>query len=266
MVLQDTLIVTATLGNRKTLERTIKSVKQIGGLRVKHVIIAPEGVCAELRLMYSTIEIIPEPQSCRGIYGALNYALKRYAKDYNYLSYINDDDFWLPAFNNLFTPLDQNSDIDVVYGRVNFVDEIGGIIGEQTSSPRYKAFGTLLKYKVVLFTQQATLMRSDLFLKLKGFDESFKLVADSNFWLEAVKQNSKFYYYNKVCAAYTIQANQLSANKDLQRNEHTILLSKVESKGNFNLIFEYTIFRLFNSRIYFNRILGFNMWKPSLTK
>ena len=181
--------------------------------------------------------------------------LKSYAKDYKYLAYINDDDFWLPDFKNLFSILDKHDDVDVVYGRVNYVGEYGEFIGEQTSSSRYKSFKALMYHKIILFTQQATLMKSQLFINQGGFDESYKLIADTNFWLKAVESGAKFLYVNKICAGYTIQPSQLSSNGALQQEEHHRMNLLLLKSNLFISNFERYLFRIVNFRIYFNRFL-----------
>jgi len=263
--IKDALIVTATLGNRDTIARTIQSVKNIGGYRVRHIIITPIANFESLKVKYPDSEIILEPSSCRGIYQSLNYVFNKFGKKYQILGFINDDDYWLPEFAKCFKVMDTYTETDVVYGKVIFVNENNKIIGEQTSSPRFKAFGALLTKQVILFTQQATLIRSELFFKLKGFDESYKLIADSDFWLEAIKSNAKFHFLNLHCAAYMIQSNQLSSNKSLQKSEREILLQKVDSKGYVNVLYEYLLFRAYNFPIYLKRFIRLSKLKPTLT-
>ncbi|MDR3651551.1 MAG: glycosyltransferase [Paludibacter sp.] len=256
MQITDTLVVTATLGNRVSLSRTIETVKDIGGKRVKHIIVAPISMCNFIKSTHPYVEILPEPQNTKGIYSALNFALLTFAKDYKYMTYINDDDYWNSDFSKLFAELDDNPNADVVYGRVNYVDESGKIIGEQTSSPRFKAFKALLSENIVLFTQQATLFRTQLFLKLNGFNENYMLVADTDFWLRAIEANTNFKYINQICASYTIQAGQLSSNEILQNEEHRRLMSNVKTNTAIAFI-EKILFRITNMRIYFKRFIKF---------
>jgi len=248
----DILVLTPTLGNRKSIQRTISSVETVGNGRVKHIIIAPFKEVASLQVQFPELEILAEPEDCNGIYAALNFAFKKYSEDYKYVTYINDDDYWLSDFKELFEILDSNAEIDVAYGRVNYVDETGKVIGEQTSSPRYKSFKLLLKCNVVLFTQQATLIRSDLFNKIGGFDESYRLIADTNFWMQAIDLGATLKYKKNICAAYTIQVGQLSSNRKLQKEEHIRLLSGI-SFNQLPLLVELLLFRILNTRIYINR-------------
>lgn len=256
-MLPDTLVVTATLGNRNTLDKTIQSVKEIGGDRVKHILTSPAEKIDVLKAKFPNLEIIPEPNDCKGIYPALNNAIKTYAKDYKYVTFINDDDYWLPDFIKLFEIMDKNNEIEVVYGRTVYVSAEGRTIGEQTSSGRYKAFKALLTKNIILFTQQATLMKSDLFFRVGGFDENYKLVADTKFWAQAIDTGARFYYKNAVCAAYTIQDGQLSSDKTLQSNELQLLNEPMFIFVKGNAKFETFLFRLNNIKIYMTRFLKF---------
>lgn len=253
----DTLVITATLGSRDSLKRTIKSVKENGEGRVKHILTCPRNKSKNLKNKYPLLEVISELEGVNGIYPALNNVISRYAKDYKYVTFINDDDYWLPGFKKLFLTLDENQELEAVYGRTLFVSETNKIIREQTSSSKYKSFKALLARRIVLFTQQATLIKSELFYKVGGFDENYKLIADSKFWAEAIDLKTKFCYINTLAAAYTLQENQLSSDKETQNKEYVKLLKEelFDSVSLFDIIFENLVFRLSNIRIYLKRYL-----------
>jgi hypothetical protein len=250
---QDILVVTATLGNRDSLEKTVQTVAENGRGRVKHIIVAPADKCSLLTIKYPQLEILPEPTDCKSIYIALNYGLMKYADSYEYLTFINDDDYWLPNYIDLITCLDKKKSVDVAYGKVKYVDENGEIIGLQTCSGRYKAFKALLKQGIVLFTQQAVLMRSNVFIEIGGFDEKLKLVSDTKFWLDAINKGFVFQYLNFPCAAYMLQPGQLSSDGKLQKMEHDLLDLSFTEKDFKNIVLEKFLFRMQNIGIYCQR-------------
>ena len=261
----DTLIITATLGDRNSIVRTVESVKFFGKSRVKHVLITPSTSCQKVKALIPELEVLVEPSYCKGIYSALNFSFNKLANDYKYIGFINDDDYWLPNFFKLFDILDRFDDVDVAYGKIHFVNELDEVIGQQSSSYRYKSFKYLLFGNIVLFTQQSTLMRSHVFNKVNGFDESYKLAADTKFWLNAIEMKLKFRFVDAYCAAYTIQANQLSSNKEQQLVEHKLLTHNI--KYNFLRIYlEIFLHRIFNLKIYFNRFFNNKNIKPGLYK
>jgi GT2 family glycosyltransferase len=258
----DTLVITATLGTRESLNRTLSSVRNIGGDRVKHVLVTTKTRYQALKEKYPELDVIIEPDGCAGIFGALNYAFKEEGKKYKYITFINDDDFWLNDFKFLFEKMDSSIDIDVVYGRVKFVNVFSKDIGVQTSSSRYKVFKKLLVNNVILFTQQATLMRSNVFFRVGGFDERYKLIADTKFWLKAIDCKLNFCYVNKICSGYTIHLDQLSSNKNLQEEEHVNLINEYSITESMSTTIELFLFRISNLHIYLNRLFSFKKNRP----
>lgn len=252
---QDILVLTATLGERATLDRTVESVRVIGGDRVKHVIICPQKNIDTIRDKYGDVDCIAEPKGCNGIYAALNYGFNLLGKQFKYLSFINDDDYWLPDFLVLIETITNDNDIDFVYGRVNYVNENNKKIGIQACYPILSAFIPLLQRGVVMFTQQATLIKSSLFFKIGGFDENYKLVADTKFWAQLSMMNVNYRYVNKACCAYMIQSGQLSSDHKLQMEEHARLVNELNYRGRaFMALCRY---RVFNMSVYLKRCFCF---------
>lgn len=249
------LVITATLGDRDTLQRTVDSVRSIGGNDVKHIIIAPKEKIPIIRDKYDNITCIPEPEGKNGIYPALNYAFQTYGRDYRYLTFINDDDYWLPNFRRLINVILSGDTIDLVYGRTAYINQNDIKIGSQTSSGRLHSFISLLQKGIALFTQQATIIKSDLYFQIGGFDEHYKLVADSKFWAQVSLLNIKFKYLNCECAAYMFQDGQLSSDRETQKKEHERLLKEFENvkARKVDLFF----FRMANIQIYIKRFFKY---------
>ena len=239
------LVVTATLGNRSTLERTISTVKNIGNDYVKHVIIAPQQAVFAIKQKYPYIECISENANSNGIFSALNQAFNLYGSNYDYLTFINDDDYWLPDFYYLIDSLQKDSSLDFVYGKVKFVDKNGVKIKNQSCSSQFYSFLPLLRNGIILLTQQATIIRSDYFFLIGGFDEKYKLVADTKFWIELSLLKPRYKYINRQCAAYTIQkGEQLSSDKNTQKVEQENILSSfsdIHVKGDYKILLWYRI-------------------------
>lgn len=246
----DTVIVTPTLGDRPSLKRTVEAVSSIGGARVKHVLVCPPSMTDKLRHQFPKCQIVCEPEKT-GVYGAVNFGLRNSIEGCQYLSYINDDDYWLPNYKNLFSILDRNPNIDLAYGRVNYVDENDGLIFESTSSGNYRAFKSLIGRDVVLFTQQAVLMRSKVYESLQGFDESYRLVADTEFWIRAVEAKFKMAFHDAICAGYMIQSGQLSGDLQLSARETQRIKETHRIANDWRAFVELIRFRVRNVPTYF---------------
>lgn len=114
----DILVLTPTLGNRKSLQKTVSIIKTIGGERIMHIIIAPQKEVRNLQVQFPDVEVLAEPEGCKGIYPALNYGFRKYGRDYKYLTFINDDDYWLPGFKKLIETIEHDNPINLlVMGR-----------------------------------------------------------------------------------------------------------------------------------------------------
>lgn len=248
---QKILVITATLGDRESLRTTIESVRAVGGERVKHVLVCPEERIARIKEKYGDIECLAEPAGRRGIYAALNHGFRTYGEEFDYMTFINDDDHWLPDYAKLIDVITSDKSLDLVYGRTIYVNSDGVKIGSQTSYGNFKAFAPLLHRGIILLTQQATIIRSSLYFRIGGFDESYKLVADTKFWVEASLLDIKYKYVNRECAAYMIQSGQLSSDKTTQGREHERLMTEFPSLK--ELPSEVIRFRLANVVIYLKR-------------
>ena len=255
------LVLTPTLGTRSTLDLTIKNVSRFGEGKCHHVLVAPVNVILGLKEKYH-IDILQENADKKGIYSALNQGFNALLDDYDYLTFINDDDYWLPDFSSLIDSI--TTDVwDMVYARTCYVDEKGAFLTEQTSCPWFSWFGGLLKRKgIVMLTQQATIIKTSLFRQLSGFDTSYKLVADTKFWLEAsMIPDLKVKYIDKVVAAYCVQEGQLSSDANLQQTETERLLKEYPNLQKASFL-QHLTYRLYNWRIYFRRFLRGRMTNP----
>ena len=194
----------------------------------------------------------------------MNYAFNKYGHNYEYLTFINDDDYWLDGYIEIIKLINDNPQIDFVYGKTQYVNENNISIGTQTSSNQFKKFIPLLKSNIVLLTQQATIIKSNLFFKVGGFDENYKLAADTKLWAEISLLNITFKYINKACAAYMAQKEQLSSDKVKQKSEHIRLINEyTHIKKSLSTVLQYRISnifiyikRLFNQKGYINNPLS----------
>ena len=247
------LVLTPTLGNRESLSKTIESVRNIGGDLVKHIIVAPKSQIPSIKNKYGDIECLPELEGKKNIYAAINHGFNTYGKDYEYLTYINDDDYWLPDFKLLINAIGEG--YDFVYGKVNYIlENKNGIIKPMTCSNQFKDFIPLLHCKIVLFTQQATLLKSNLFFEVGGFSEDYKLVSDTKFWADLSLLDIKYKYIPKPCAAYIHQYENLSTlNKELQTIEQIKILEQMPKCSMLKRCLAVLKFRLTNFNIYLSR-------------
>lgn len=250
------LVVTATLGNRPSLARTIENVKRYGGDKVKHVIVAPTSKLDYVKLYYDRdIVCIAEPENKKGIYAALNLAFLTFGRDYDYLTYINDDDYWLPEFGKMIRFVERHPIYDVVYAKTLYVDKNNKIVKKQACTNQFYLFNELFHENVILLTQQTTLVKSNFFFKIGGFDETYKLVADTKFWIQASLMHPKYKYLKKYVSCYTLQEGQLSKDRISQAMEHERLCKEYSSDSLVKRKIALLWYRLCNFNIYAKRLI-----------
>ncbi|MGB5943184.1 MAG: hypothetical protein WBG71_09900 [Leeuwenhoekiella sp.] len=246
------LVVTVSQGRRSSILKTISSVATVNLGDIDHYIVVPRNQLGDFQTTENTF-FIPQPDPDLGLYTTLNRVINDRIAQYEWVTYLNDDDFWLPSFRKLIDTVNQHPQADAIYAKVNFVNTQGNKIAEQTSSPRYTAIKYLYQGDVVLFTQQATLVKSKVFVDQGGFDESYKLIADTDFWIRAIDAGVEFLYLDEPCAAYARHRYQLSNNLPLLEQEKKRLFAQMGSLSEARVLFEKLRFRLYNLKIYAKR-------------
>jgi GT2 family glycosyltransferase len=221
--MKDILIVTPSLGKRESLKLTCRSVAEFGSERVHHVITCPCEARDRISEMVPDVEVVSDDES-RGVYAAVNQVLKKF-RGHQWIGYINDDDYWLSGMEVLVEETKQ-SDLDILYGKVQFVDGENRPMMDSSGSARWKDFPLLAARQIYPFTQQAVLFRAELFQKLGGFDEAFSLLADNDFWIRAIRAGARCQYFSTICAAYQMHAGQLSSDEGKIRAETQRLLNQ----------------------------------------
>ena len=250
------LVVTATLGNRPSLARTIESVKRYGGDRVRHVIVAPASRLDEIKRRYDgDVVFMAEPENKKGVYAALNSAFFAFGRECDYLTYINDDDYWLPEFGAMIRFVEEKPVYDVLYAKTLYVDKNNNVIKKQACTNQFYRFNELFHENVILLTQQTTLVKSDFFFKLGGFDETYKLVADTKFWVQASLMRPSYKYVKKYVSCYTLQPGQLSKDRKTQAMEHERLWKEYPSDNVMKRKMALLWYRLCNLNIYAMRLM-----------
>lgn len=252
MRMEKIVVITPTLGTRDTLERTIETVRTIGGNRVRHVVVCPSAMTEVLSNRYG-VECLAEPAGCRGIYQALNYGFRTLGHDYSYLTFINDDDYWLPDYSRLIDAVDDGQ-VDLVYGKVDF--DMDGRIMDMACSGCYADFIPLLHRRIVLFTQQAAILRSSAFFDVGGFDEHYRLVADTLLWARLSERHLRYRYISRVCARCDMGMGRLSSDAELQRREHDQMMHLLSYYSWLRVGCAVAWFRLLNVPVYLRRIVG----------
>lgn len=200
-------VVIPTLNSECTLDSTILSLVSQRNVNVKVIVVdsGSEDSTLDICDRWQIQVLYAEPGN---IYRAINTGLSKL--DTEWLAYINSDDWLYP--NSLFrlTNYGQRLEADVVYGNCDFVDEEGRFV-YSFASAHPKQLLSLFQAGIFGFAQQGAIFRRSLYESLSGFDETYQLIADADFYFRALKKNVKFArLQNPSAACFRIHENQLS--------------------------------------------------------
>ncbi len=172
-------IVTPTFNSAKTIEATLKSVKNQTYKNYEHIIIdnCSSDSTLEILTQYSEqcpkIKVYSEPDL--GISDAFNKGIIKSSGDI--VAILNSDDFYehSKVFEKVIEILHENSDIDFVHGDINFIDcEYG--------NHRRRPLMCPITYAMP-FNHPTMFIRKSLYQELGLFDIKYKIAMDYEFVL-----------------------------------------------------------------------------------
>jgi hypothetical protein len=252
------LVITPTLGRRASLHRTIQSVRKYGEHSV-HVIVGPQDLRKNLLTLYPWIDFL-EDDSRLGIFHAVNIGLQAYP-NYEFFSFINDDDYWLPGFSTLIKFARANPALSFVYGKTVFSMHQYSRFKSGSFSPFYRHFPALLQFGIPIFTHQSLIVRRH-YLKLLGdqFDLAYPLSADSQMWARFVHHSFPGKGLNVFASVYSLDPGRLSLDRQLLTKDHAQRSSSIsiDSEPFFVSLLRVLLYRLINVPCYLSRMLQFD--------
>jgi glycosyltransferase involved in cell wall biosynthesis len=249
------LIITATRGTGAWFGHTASSVVSLrkSGVNVRWVIVCPIMYVESINKDFPWAECIAENK--RGLYTAINQGVEHAGEGWEWFTYINDDDGFLPDLLESVKLLSAGG-FDVLYGDVIYVDESGRKLGLASVCKTPRFLLNLFSQGIPPFTQQGTLVKREVFQALGGFSTTLKLASDSDFWARALLAGFIFRYEANLVAFYRRRLGQLSDEVGLMEVEvdHIRSTTRVAHKsfGRDNIVV--FIFRLQNIFRIINRI------------
>ena len=136
-----------------------------------------------------------------------------------YLTWISDDNrFREDALEIMAGALDHDSRIDLVYCRIQQIDEKGDLI-DPPATPQHSAFMYCTNIVLACF-----LYRRKVQEVLGGYDEALFLVEDYDFWLRAYRQFS-FKHLKTAPYFYRVHGESLTStrNQEIRERAHRII-------------------------------------------
>jgi len=194
-------IVTPSLNQGRFIEQTILSVLGQEYPNVEHIIVdggSKDNTLSVLKKYEGTYDMQWTSEPDNGMYQAINKGLRRTKGEI--LAYLNADDLYLPWTTRVVSEVfDHHPPVDLVYGDMIRM-KIDGRYGSIIVNPPQQALRTHLRLLTSL-TQPAVFWRRRVFDDLGGFDESFQMAADYDFFLRASRK-SRFLKVDEILAIF----------------------------------------------------------------
>jgi len=174
-------IVTPSFNQAHYLESTIRSVLDQDYLNIEYIIVDGGSIDGSVEIIrrYSDRLAWWVSEKDRGQTDAINKGFAR-AKG-EILAWLNSDDIYeINAVGEAVAFLRDRTEIGLVYGDANFIDETGRIIGcFPAAQTNYKR----LRRGYVHIPQQSAFWRADLWRKVGPLDPSFYFAMDYDLWV-----------------------------------------------------------------------------------
>jgi len=220
------LVITPTLGQSRFLDQTVASVSA-QAVPTLHLLAAPARCLQSLRDRYPGVTVVPDHGPEGGVYGAINAALAAAAviSDWDWFTYINDDDVLLPGCSAALQRHLQSAGADaVLYGDVTAIDRRGQAIALVTTERDPAWFPALLQQGISPLMQQGMLVSRRVVARLGSFDTRYRLCADLDFWLRAYVAGARFCYHPLAVAQFRVHHGQLSSDTALTEWEQAAIV------------------------------------------
>lgn len=176
-----------------TIEKTLLSVANQSYENIEHIIVDGNSKdnTIDICKSYSHIsKILSEPD--KGVYDAFNKGIKLATGDV--IGFLNADD----TFNNENSIQDivdafSNNEIDIVYGNLDYVNEEGKVIRNWISRTHKPG----LAKKAWMPAHPTFYCRKNLYERLGGYNDSFKIAGDFELCLRFLDKNKTQSFYIK---------------------------------------------------------------------
>lgn len=139
------------------------------------------------------------------------------------IGFINGDDRFCPGTaHRVLDYFASHPEIDLVYGKVKWIDEAGAVTGHHAGSI-HDLHDALDIYRVwwgrKQWVQPEVFFRRSLFEKVGEFDTGYHLAFDFDFWVRCFLKGARVAHIPDFCAEFRIHARQKSSQAKLAARE-----------------------------------------------
>lgn len=210
-------IITVCLNSNRTIEQTIQSVIGQKYDNCEYIVIDGGSTDGSLEILdhykeYITT-IISEPDN--GIYDAMNKGIALATGDI--IGILNSDDWYEPRILDKVRRCFQESDADVIYGRLNVFKENG-----ENETAKESAIEKI-RYEMTI-PHPTVFVKKDIYEKYGVFELEYKISADYELMLRFYTKGVKFVYLNDVITNF--RRGGISGRQGKRAEEETLRIAR----------------------------------------
>jgi hypothetical protein len=250
------LIVTPTLGTSAYLDETVRGVLALP-VPFLHVMVTPAPMVEPLLARYPHATVLADAGKAAGLYGAINVALRSSGDDWEWFTYINDDDELGPGFGQMALEHFARANPEpVVYGDVRIIDDEGQTISFLPLERNLAHIPPLLRAGISPLNQQGMLFHRSIVTELAAFDLRYRICADLDFWARALAAGHRFRNYRIEVGRFRVRRGQISGDVKLTAREQDEIACRLfpDAGGKWQRAWAKVWFRWNNLRCYAARI------------
>lgn len=208
-------IITCTYNSEKFIEQNVDSVVKQTFTQYEHIIIDGNSTDSTIQKITNTANPLCKIASFKpmGISNALNKGIS--VSNGAYLIHLNSDDFFADKYilEKIHGYIVKNSFPDVVYGKIQTIEEDGTLIGVfPRQSLLQQANYHLLRY-INFVPHQATFVKKEVFDKFGDFDESLSSSMDYDFWLR-IMDSTRWIFFDSLISNFRVRKGAQSTDKN----------------------------------------------------
>lgn len=217
-------VVTVVYNGEKTIEKTIKSVLEQTYDHIKYYVVDGQSTDNTLTIIKKYESQIERwiSEKDRGIYDAMNKAIKLIEDENSYIIFLNSDDYFYDK-DVIKNAVSKFANHDFIYGKVYYrdlVSEFGTSLGKRED------YYTL---PLGMIQHQATFTKKALFTKYGYFDLTFRIASDYDFALKIFSNDVKTQFIDNIIS--TMAMGGISSSLALKTFEEKIISLKRYYKG-----------------------------------
>ena len=227
-------IITPTLNSEKYILECLESVHgQKGNFDIEHIIV--DGISTDSTLSIvndfkvksnACIRVVVERD--KNMYDAINKGLSRMTGDI--WAVLNSDDKYAHenVLESVLVMFSQNSDIGVVFGQLDVIDEDGEFI-KRIFIPKFSIKDLINVEKCIFIRQPATFIRKDVFEKIGYFNDSYRFASDYDYMIR-LALSTKCKFLNTPVTLFRRHENSYSVQDNDQNLESYLISSYYRDK------------------------------------